>query len=184
MQVDDKLIIGLLTANDPRGMEFMFTCYYRPLVLWTDTILNDIPAAEDLVQEFLVDFWQQHVYERISSGGIRGYVFMAVRNRALKLLEKRDPLREASAELPEKDDGCEANWWTEEMIQTIEAEINKLPPRMKEILNAVYINGLSYRETAEKLGISVATVKTSLVTALKRIRSVFFILLSFVFKRK
>ena len=72
MQVDDKLIIGLLTANDPRGMEFMFTCYYRPLVLWTDTILNDIPAAEDLVQEFLVDFWQQHVYERISSGGIRG----------------------------------------------------------------------------------------------------------------
>ena len=55
---------------------------------------------------------------------------------------------------------------------------------MMDVLKSIYIDGLSYRETADKFGISIATVKTSLVTALKRIRKVFSILLVFVFKRK
>lgn len=35
-------------------------------------------------------------------------------------------------------------------VQTIEAEINKLPPRMKEILNAVYINGAELPRNGRK----------------------------------
>lgn len=62
---------------------------------------------------------------------------------------------------------------TEEMLQAIEAEIKKLPPRMREVLTSVYIDGLSYRETSEKLNISISTVKTLLVNALKRLREKF-----------
>ena len=52
MQVDDKLICKLLVGHDdPRGMEVLFNSYYRPLVLWADSFLGDIPAAEDLVQD-------------------------------------------------------------------------------------------------------------------------------------
>ena len=66
-----------------------------------------------------------------------------------------------------------AGWLTEEILQAMEEEIEKLPPRMREVLKAVYIDGLSYRETAEKFVISIATVKTLLVNALKRLRKVF-----------
>ena len=161
MQVDDKLICRFLKEHDPRGMEVLFEYYYRPLVLWADTFLNDIPAAE------------QRAYERITSSSVRGYIFAAVRNRALKLLEKRDVLREADGELPVLADESDAGWLTEEILQAMEEEIEKLPPRMREVLKAVYIDGLSYRETAEKFVISIATVKTLLVNALKRLRKVF-----------
>ena len=157
MQVDDKLICRFLKEHDPRGMEVLFEYYYRPLVLWADTFLNDIPAAEDIVQDFFVDFWEQRAYERITSSSVRGYIFAAVRNRALKLLEKRDVLREADGELPVLADESDAGWLTEEILQAM----------------AVYIDGLSYRETAEKFVISIATVKTLLVNALKRLRKVF-----------
>ena len=96
-----------------------------------------------------------------------------MRNRALKLLEKRDVLREADGELPVLADESDAGWLTEEILQAMEEEIEKLPPRMREVLKAVYIDGLSYRETAEKFVISIATVKTLLVNALKRLRKVF-----------
>ena len=129
--------------------------------------------AEDVVQDFLVDFWEKRAYERITSGSIRGYLFAAVRNRALKLLEKRDVLREAGGVLPVLVDESDTDWLTEEILQAVEAEIEKLPPRMREVLRAVYIDGLSYRETAEKFVISIATVKTLLVNALKRLRKVF-----------
>ena len=173
MQVDDKLICRFLGEHDHRGMEVLFDYYYRPLVLWADTFLSDIPAAEDVVQDFLVDFWEKRAYERITSGSIRGYLFAAVRNRALKLLEKRDVLREAGGVLPVLVDESDTDWLTEEILQAVEAEIEKLPPRMREVLRAVYIDGLSYRETAEKFVISIATVKTLLVNALKRLRKVF-----------
>ena len=173
MQVDDKLICRFLVEHDHRGMEILFEYYYRPLVLWADTFLSDIPAAEDVVQDFLVDFWEKRAYERITSGSIRGYLFAAVRNRALKLLEKRDVLREAGGVLPVLVDESDTDWLTEEILQAVEAEIEKLPPRMREVLRAVYIDGLSYRETAEKFVISIATVKTLLVNALKRLRKVF-----------
>lgn len=173
MQVDDKLICKLLAGHGHRGMEVLFKYYYRPLVLWADTFLNDIPAAEDLVQDFFVDFWESRAYERITTNNIRGYVFAAVRNRALKLLEKRDVLREASGELPMAEEEGESDWLTEEILQAIEAEIEKLPPRTREVLKSVYIDGLSYRETAEKFDISIATVKTLLVNALKYLRKVF-----------
>ena len=173
MQVDDKLICRFLGEHDHRGMEVLFEYYYRPLVLWADTFLSDIPAAEDVVQDFLVDFWEKRAYERITSGSIRGYLFAAVRNRALKLLEKRDVLREAGGVLPVLVDESDTDWLTEEILQAVEAEIEKLPPRMREVLRAVYIDGLSYRETGEKFVISIATVKTLLVNALKRLRKVF-----------
>ena len=67
----------------------------------------------------------------------------------------------------------ETDWLTEEILQAIEAEIEKLPPRTREVLKSVYIDGLSYRETAEKFDISIATVKTLLVNALKYLRKVF-----------
>ena len=174
MQVDDKLICKLLVGHDdPRGMEVLFNSYYRPLVLWADSFLGDIPAAEDLVQDFFVAFWEQRAYARITSGNLRGYLFASVRNRALKLLEKRDPLREACGELNENAEVEDTDWLTEEILQAIEAEIEKLPPRTREVLKSVYLDGLSYRETADRFSISIATVKTLLVNALKYLRKVF-----------
>ena len=165
MQVDDKLICKLLVGHDdPRGMEVLFNSYYRPLVLWADSFL---------VQDFFVAFWEQRAYARITSGNLRGYLFASVRNRALKLLEKRDPLREACGELNENAEVEDTDWLTEEILQAIEAEIEKLPPRTREVLKSVYLDGLSYRETADRFSISIATVKTLLVNALKYLRKVF-----------
>lgn len=54
MQISDKSICRLLLEHNSHGMELMFQYYYRPLVLWADTYLNDIAAAEDLVQDFFL----------------------------------------------------------------------------------------------------------------------------------
>lgn len=162
-----------MAEHNSRGIELMFHYYYRPLVLWADTFLSDMPAAEDLVQDFFLSFWENRSYERIASNNLRGYIFVSIKNRALKLLEKRDPLREAIASLPLGLEDYGPDYLTEEMLSAVETEIKKLPPRMREVLTSVYIEGLSYRETSDKLKISISTVKTLLVNALKRLREFF-----------
>ncbi len=173
MHINDEYICNLLRHSDSRGLELLYNKYYRPMVVWANTFLGDLLAAEDLVQEFFVVFWERESYKRIAPPGLKGYLFSAVKYAAIKHLEKRDPLRKSSqvgnliVELIELDD------LTEEMLRQIEAEIEKLPPRTREVLKAVYVDGLRYKEVAEKLSISIATVKTLLVNALKRLRGIF-----------
>lgn len=173
MQIDDAFILRLLIGQDSKGMELLFKYYYRPLVLWADTYLNNIPAAEDLVQEFFLSFWERESYRQLNSGNLRGYIFAAVKNRCLNALEKHDPLRDAVTSLPLGLEDYEPDDLTEEMLHAIAEEIKKLPPRTREVLTAVYIEGMSYRETSERFHISIATVKTLLVNALKHLRKVF-----------
>ena len=114
---------------------------------------------------FWVIFRRRKIWYRISSWHSG--------SSELMLLEKRDPLREACGELNENAEVEDTDWLTEEILQAIEAEIEKLPPRTREVLKSVYLDGLSYRETADRFSISIATVKTLLVNALKYLRKVF-----------
>lgn len=52
MQLSEESICTLLKKRDPKGLECLFDQYYRPLVLWADTFLNNIQQAEDTVQDF------------------------------------------------------------------------------------------------------------------------------------
>jgi len=179
MQSGDKHICKLLRLHNIRGLELMFQHYYRPLVLWAVTYVNETAAAEDIVQDFFMAFWEKRHYEKITRDNIRGYIFASVRNDALKYIASREPLRSAIPALNLAMDVLAHDDITEEMLQMLEAEIEKLPPRTKEVLKAVYIDGMSYKETASKFSISVATVNTLLVNALRRLREFFSNLRSF-----
>ncbi len=55
MQDSDNDICLLLRNRDVKGMELLFKEYYRPLVLWADTFLNNMSQAEDLIQDFFIN---------------------------------------------------------------------------------------------------------------------------------
>ena len=170
MQINDILIYDLLKQRNPRGMELLFKYYYRPLVLSADTLLNNIPASEDLVQDFLVSFWENKTHARITPQKLRGYIFVSIKNQSLKLLAKQDPLKNSTPVLYLSVESYDSDDLTEERLQAIEAEIEKLPPRTKDVVLSVYKDGLSYQDTADRLNVSISTVKTLLVNSLKRLR--------------
>lgn len=170
MQVPDQVICSYLKKKDTKGLKYLFDEYYRPLVLWADTFLNDMGQAEDLVQEFFVKLWEQELVVSLLPATLKSYLYTAVRNRALNLLDKNDPLRLAY----EVEDGMKC--WEEyedsqeEMFYKVEVALENLAPRSKDVVKGVYLEGLKYKEVAERYHISVATVKTLLVNALKSLR--------------
>ena len=170
MRTPDKVICSYLKKRDTKGLKYLFEEYYKPLVLWADTFLNDMGQAEDLVEEFFVKLWEKEMVAQLLPETLKSYLYAAVRNRALNLLDKNDPLRlafevEEAVKCWEDYDDPE-----EEMIRKVEAALEKLAPRSKEVVKSVYLEGLKYKEVAEKYQISVATVKTLLVNSLKTLR--------------
>lgn len=173
MRTSNEVICAYLKKKDTKGLEYLFVEYYRPLVLWADTFLNDMGQAEDLVQEFFVKLWEQELVSRLVPETLKSYLYTSVRNRALNLLDKNDPLHLAFKVEDGMEIGDEYSDSEEELVRKVEEAVRNLPPRSREIVECVYLKNMKYKEVAEKLDISVATVKTLLVHSLKTLRKEF-----------
>ena len=58
----------------------------------------------------------------------------------------------------------------EEIVSKVLKEISLLSDRSRDIMNGVFVEGLKYREVAERYGISISTVKTLVATSVKKLR--------------
>lgn len=166
----EEEICRRLAADDWRGMELMFRVYYKRLVVWADTFVEDMPLAEDIVQELFITLWEKKRRKELQSSTLSSFLFVSVRNQCYHRLEKRDVLRH-TLDLKEVDTAFEEyNEKHDHIITRILNEIEKLPPRSQEIMLAVFVDGLKYREVAEKYHISLSTVKTLLGNAVRKLK--------------
>ena len=166
----DFEICSLLKTRKMEGMELLFNKYYKPLVVWADTFLRDIQRAEDVVQDFFTRLWERERLDKLLPDTLRSYLFASVRNGALNLLDKADPLAGACDVAEHEEPWEEYDDFEDEVFRRVEEEVGKLPPRSQAIIRGVYLRGMRYREVAEELGVSVATVNSLLVSALKKLR--------------
>ena len=173
MQIPDSTICSLLNQGEEKGMEYLFTRYYKTLVLWAASFLNNIPQSEDLVQDFFIRLWEKRTQTSLQATTFKSFLYTSVRNLAFDRMEKKDPLRHAT-DLKSSDKAWEEyDTLEEEVLARVKNEIDKLPERSRQIMQCIYLQGLHYKETAAKLGISIATVNTLLVNALKKIRQAY-----------
>lgn len=154
-------------------MEYLFSRYYKPLVLWAASFLNNIPQSEDLVQDFFIRLWEKRTQTSLQATTFKSFLYTSVRNLAFDRIEKKDPLRNATGLNSSDRTWEEYDSLEEEVLTRIKNEIDKLPERSRQIIQCVYLQGLHYKETAQQLGISIATVNTLLVNALKKIRQAY-----------
>ena len=71
--------------------------------------------------------------------------------------------------------GCEPlpfdNADTKEQMERLHHAIADLPENLRDVLNLVYFQGLSYRDAAEILGVPFGTIKTRLSSAYSKLHS-------------
>lgn len=153
------------------SIDELYARYYNELVLWADTILNDMGEAEDVVQDLFVRLLEKKLYEQLREDTVRSYLYVAVRNMATRrrVEGKRIvnlPDLKAVERVWEEDDLSH-----KEMIEKVLSELEQMSGRSREILECVHLKNMTYAETAEQLGIEVSTVKTLLVRSLKHLRN-------------
>lgn len=169
-EMKDRQICDLLNSRDQKGMELLFEGYYKSLVSWANTFLNDLGLAEDIVQEFFIALWNQEIHRELKPETLSSFLRVLVRNRCYNQLGKRDvfsrfvSMERVDCMFEEYDDS------RDQIVARIMGEIALLPPRSQEILNYVFVEGLKYQEVADRLGISLSTVKTLLGISVRKLR--------------
>ncbi len=164
----------------------LYDAYYLKMILWADTIVQDMDVAEDIVQELFIQIWEKGLYRELKNQHLQSYLYSAVRNKAIRILQQQKKIRYIP-DLSIIENAWENTEHTHEEIEKkIEEELSKLSPKSREILECVHLKNMKYAEVADYMGISVSTVKTSLVRCMKALRSKINgnILLGFFFLKK
>lgn len=168
--VIDAQICNLLNARDPQGMKLLFQTYYKPLVSYANTFIRDLQLAEDIVQEFFIALWNGEIRQELIPGSLASFLRVLVRNRTYNRVTKRDILTryvevdKIDAAFQEYDDS------RDHIVNLVLKEVETFPERTREVLTAVFVNGLKYKEVAQRLGVSESTVKTLLGNAIRKLR--------------
>ena len=172
MGVPDLEILTAFQKDMNEGGKLLFQRYYKPLVLFSGSMLNDCTFPEDIVQEVFYHFIKNNVYRQLSPEALSTYLVRCVKNACLNKI--RDQREFAQAELLRYDAvEEEAMTVSQELIEAIRKAIEELPRKTRMVVMSVVVEGKKYKETAEELGVSVNTVKTLLSGGLKQLRQQF-----------
>jgi len=134
---------------------------------------NSVDKAEDFCQDgFMKVYRNLNKYD--GKGSLEGWVRRVISNNILDSMRKSknitidntvDGFNFSTYDQPIEDDSKRGD-----DIKKIIGFIPKLTPAYKKTLELYYLSGLSHKEIAERLGVSINTSKTNLMKAKSKIR--------------
>ena len=116
--------------------------------------------AEDITSETFVRAWTSP--EPIEMATVKAYLFTIARNLFLQGLRKKSRTVALHDELRDPQAGPYAQAEQKEKLQSVMAELQKLPEASRSALLMSAVDGMAYEEIAQVLGVSLAAVKVKI----------------------
>ncbi len=162
--MDDRRLWEGIRRKDASAFDALYRTYGAGLQGFLKQLLGNRQAAEEVIQETFASIWQHPNGFDPERGTLRSYVFGAGRKRAMEWWRKQKPQSHSATEPVEE---CKAE--TQSLIGNA---FDKLPAEQRTILWLREVEGQSYAELAEILGIPEGTVRSRLFAARKAFRQV------------
>jgi RNA polymerase sigma-70 factor (family 1) len=143
------------------------------LIFFATRLINDRAAAEDIVAEIFVKYWQkQFDFETVYN--VKAFLYISTRNACLNHNDKvnyqsriRERVQHVTGEM----------LWSSlneniygDVLYLIYTIINELPDKCKKVMQLSFLNGADNGEIAELMNISVHTVRNQKYRGLRLIK--------------
>lgn len=169
----ESRIIALLKRGDESCIRLLFDSLYKSLCVYALRYVDSSWEAEDIVQDVFIGFWERRKNKEFE-GSVRSYLYGAVHKAALNKAKKNgrvvfEDLEDSVSLQIEQLDNASDDDMLRRQVRVME-DIEALPKGSKEIFKSIVLDNMSYKDVAEKYGVSVNTVKTQYSRALKKLR--------------
>ena len=151
--------------------EQLFREHYERMYRTAYLLLRDPEEAKDIVSEVFERLWNNHTTVRWDTAA--AFLVISVRNHCLNRLQQQNVISINERETKDFTVPAELDTVEEDMEQTLRHALLQMTPQKRAILRLRYRDNLSYKETAERLGISVSAVNKHIVQALHFLREYF-----------
>ena len=156
--------------HSPKGFQEVFTTYFGSLRNFLYYKCGDLQQAEDLAQEAMVRLWNNR--QKVEPGKIKSYLFTVANNLFLDLARHQQVKLKFSSR-PQKDRSQEDPQYLmeeQEFKGRLESAINDLPEGQREVFLMNRIDELTYKEIAERLGVTQKAVEKRMSKAIRALK--------------
>ena len=170
MPDNEIMLIKAFKKGDSKAFEQLFERYHKKLFAFLYQLFHSKEDAEEIVQETFVKIWEKRE-EFIEGYPFESFLFKIAKNAFLNMNRKNINRRVFEERLhwfyETSSENTDEYLIFKETREIIEVLVEDLPPRRKEIFLLRRMEGLSRKEIAKKLNISVITVDNQLLKANK-----------------
>lgn len=151
----------------------LYRRYSRRLYKFAFSILKSSDESENIIQDIFLNLWE-HRNDIRKNSSVKYYIFTAAYNSAISLIRRK--IRDTRyieylktfREVKHEPVSIELEY--RELDVKLEKIIANLPERQKQVYLLHNVEGLKYKEIANRLKISENTVENHISRALKTIR--------------
>lgn len=162
-------LVARLLARDERALRQLYEQYGRNLLTVIRRLVHEEALAQEMLQEGLLKVWLSIASYAPERGRLFTWMVRVCCNQAIDALRNprhRFHSRNPSLDLPSVQQAPAQPSFNPEHIGVRELLLH-LKPRQREVIDLLYFGGCTQAETAEQLGIPLATVKTRARAALQ-----------------
>ena len=162
MANDQTLWQGIVNG-ERAAFDALFRLYSAPLRLFLRRYTSCPDAADDVAQETFLQLWKRHNGFDPARGTLKQYLFGIARKQAA---HRRDEWPPPEAELPAQPVAAE------DRTADLNEALGRLEPEERALLWLREVEGYSYAEMSDILGVPLGTVKSKLFSARAALRRV------------
>lgn len=179
--MDDRILLSRMRDGDQAAYGELYVRHKDSCTNYA-RLLVGCSSADDIVQDVFVNFWKARA-QIIDTESIRPYLLKAVYNSSLNFLRgennknnfknryaRQIQLLTAATYDPSTNPLIE-KLFIRDAQASIDEAISLLPKKCGDIFRLSYISGMSHKEIADKLHLSISTVDNQIYKALRFIRS-------------
>lgn len=171
--LSEQELVARIRCGDEEAFESLFRSYYDALFDFVRYHVGAPHVAEELVQDVFMSIWKRGGDWQPHTS-VRAYLYGAARNQAISHIRRRrvQRLREVDEDPEPQSTSASADEVLayNELERVVGDYVDALPERRRLIYILSRQHGLSYREIAEALDISLSTVEVQMWRALKYLR--------------
>jgi len=158
--------------SDMKAYESLYKLLFNGMFRFAYSFVKSREAAEEIVSDSFIKLWE--LGSRLSEvENVKAYLLTITRNFSLNYITRSYKLLQLNIDDLEFDDiivweDPEEIFLSGEAVKRIRDAIRSLPPQCRIIFQLVKIEGLSYQETADVLGVSLSTVRNQMSIGLRK----------------
>jgi RNA polymerase sigma-70 factor (family 1) len=150
----------------------VYQTFYPALCFFARRMIKDGPAAEDIVTDIFVKYWEKQ-FEFKTVYNVKAFLYISTRNACLNHINKvnyqsriREGIQHVTGEIWSSLNECIYN----DVLYLVFTIINELPEKCKQVMLLSFFNGEKSSEVAEQMNISIHTVRNQKARGLKLIK--------------
>ena len=169
----DDMLLSRLQNGDEKAFTAIYERYNKMLYVLAYKYLKDTFLAEDIVQQVFLKLWESRSLF-VGSVHLRNYLYTMTKNPVLN--EIRDNFSDMEKNYaviqnaPEFEDKLQSALEEKDLFQHFYKILAELPEQKRKVCLLKIRDNLSNQEVADKLHISVPTVKSHYSQAIKLLR--------------